>query len=138
MDYTDLRLRALFCWVALGVLTVTPLIPNLLLTPPPSPPPQVLLRARAVENQCYVVAAAQTGSHNQCRASYGHSMVVDPWGAVVAQCRDGPGVCYAEIDLPYLHRVRREMPVRGHRRADLYGAAGRKTPELREAESEVS
>ncbi|XP_040189716.1 deaminated glutathione amidase [Rana temporaria] len=94
---------------------------------------EVLLRARAIENQCYVVAAAQTGSHNPRRASYGHAMVVDPWGAVVAQCRDGPGVCYAEIDLPYLHRVRREMPVQGHRRADLYGAAGKKSPELREA-----
>ncbi|XP_018427056.1 PREDICTED: nitrilase homolog 1 [Nanorana parkeri] len=89
---------------------------------------EVLLRARAIENQCYVVAAAQTGSHNQRRTSYGHAMVVDPWGTVVAQCRDGPGVCYAEIDLAYLHRVRREMPVQSHRRADLYGAGTKKTP----------
>nr|DBA13892.1 TPA: hypothetical protein GDO54_004918 [Pyxicephalus adspersus] len=89
---------------------------------------EVLLRARAIENQCYVVAAAQTGSHNQRRTSYGHAMVVDPWGAVIAQCRDGPGVCYAEINLPYLHRVRQEMPVQNHRRPELYGGAATKTP----------
>ncbi|KAM9294604.1 deaminated glutathione amidase [Gastrophryne carolinensis] len=84
---------------------------------------EVLLRARAIESQCYVVAAAQSGSHNQRRTSYGHAMVVDPWGAVIAQCSEGPGLCYAEIDLTYLHRVRREMPVQSHRRADLYGTS---------------
>ncbi|XP_075699415.1 deaminated glutathione amidase isoform X2 [Rhinoderma darwinii] len=88
---------------------------------------EVLLRARAVENQCYVVAAAQTGAHNARRTSYGHAMVVDPWGVVIAQCTDGPGLCYAEIDLPYLQRVRREMPLQDHRRPDLYGAVSRKT-----------
>ncbi|XP_042296021.1 deaminated glutathione amidase isoform X2 [Sceloporus undulatus] len=80
-----------------------------------------LLRARAIETQCYVVAAAQTGKHHDRRASYGHSMVVDPWGSVVAQCQEGPGLCYAEIDLAYLRRVRQEMPVFRHRRSDLYG-----------------
>lgn len=87
---------------------------------------EVLLRARAIENQCYVVAAAQTGAHNPRRTSFGHAMVVDPWGAVIAQCTDGTGLCYAEIDLPYLQRVRREMPVQGHRRPDLYGCVTRK------------
>ncbi|NWX50543.1 NIT1 amidase, partial [Steatornis caripensis] len=82
---------------------------------------EVLLRARAIESQCYVVAAAQTGKNHERRTSYGHALVVDPWGAVVAQCREGPGLCYAEIDLEYLHRVRREIPVHGHRRPDLYG-----------------
>lgn len=48
-------------------------------------------------------------------------MVVDPWGAVVAQCREGPGLCYAEIDLDYLQQVRSQMPVQEHRRHDLYG-----------------
>ncbi|XP_075049342.1 deaminated glutathione amidase isoform X2 [Mixophyes fleayi] len=89
---------------------------------------EVLLRSRAIENQCYVVAAAQTGIHNQRRSSYGHAMVVDPWGVVVAQCQDGVGLCYAEINLPYLHRVRQEMPVQRHRRGDLYGTVTRKTP----------
>ncbi|XP_061462087.1 deaminated glutathione amidase isoform X2 [Rhineura floridana] len=82
---------------------------------------EVLLRARAIETQCYVVAAAQTGKHHECRTSYGHAMVVDPWGSVIAQCPEGPGLCYAEIDLAYLRRVRQEMPVFRHRRADLYG-----------------
>uniref|UniRef100_A0A8D0L624 Deaminated glutathione amidase n=1 Tax=Sphenodon punctatus TaxID=8508 RepID=A0A8D0L624_SPHPU len=82
---------------------------------------EVLLRARAIETQCYVVAAAQTGKNHERRSSYGHSMVVDPWGCVIAQCQEGLGLCYAEIDLAYLHRVRQEMPVAAHRRADLYG-----------------
>lgn len=84
----------------------------------------MLLRARAIESQCYVVAAAQSGRHHEGRVSYGHALVADPWGAVVAQCREGPGLCYAEIDLEYLRRVRREMPVNEHRRPELYGAVG--------------
>ncbi|CAH2327276.1 deaminated glutathione amidase isoform X2 [Pelobates cultripes] len=88
---------------------------------------EVLLRARAIENQCYVVAAAQTGSHNQKRSSYGHAMVVDPWGSVIAQCQDGIGLCYAEINLPFLSRVRRDMPVQSHRRNDLYGKVAMNT-----------
>lgn len=82
---------------------------------------EVLLRARAIETQCYVVAAAQTGKNHERRTSYGHAMVVDPWGSVIAQCQEGPGLCYAEIDLGYLRRIRQEMPVCTHRRADLYG-----------------
>ncbi|XP_040508369.1 deaminated glutathione amidase isoform X3 [Gallus gallus] len=85
---------------------------------------EVLLRARAIETQCYVVAAAQTGRNHEGRVSYGHTLVADPWGAVVAQCSEGPGLCYAEIDLEYLRRVRREIPVQSHRRADLYGTVG--------------
>ncbi|KAM5129844.1 deaminated glutathione amidase isoform 4-T4 [Mantella aurantiaca] len=104
-------------------------IPGAELVPPVcTPVGKVLLRARAVENQCYVAAAAQSGRHNGRRASYGHALVVDPWGAVVAQCQDGPGVCYAEVDLTYLHRVRREMPVQSHRRDDLYRAVTMETP----------
>lgn len=80
-----------------------------------------ILRCRAIETQCYVVAAAQTGKHNAKRSSYGHTMVIDPWGAVIAQCSEGTGVCVAEIDLDYLRKRRREMPVWQHRRPDLYG-----------------
>ncbi|KYO27158.1 nitrilase-like protein 1 [Alligator mississippiensis] len=96
---------------------------------------EVLLRARAIETQCYVVAAAQTGKHNEHRSSYGHTMVVDPWGRVIAQCQEGPGLCYAEIDLPYLHRLRQEMPLWAHRRPELYGSVGilKKAPLLHEA-----
>ncbi|VDI18572.1 bis(5'-adenosyl)-triphosphatase [Mytilus galloprovincialis] len=82
---------------------------------------EVLLRSRAIETQCYVVAAAQTGKHNEKRQSYGHAMVVDPWGAVIAQCREGTDVCVAEIDLSYVKSVRANMPIWSHRRPDLYG-----------------
>ncbi|XP_066284827.1 deaminated glutathione amidase-like isoform X1 [Branchiostoma lanceolatum] len=88
---------------------------------------EVLLRARAIENQCYVVAAAQTGAHSEKRRSYGHAMVVDPWGCVVACCHEGTDVCVAEVDLDYLHKVRREMPVWEHRRHDIYGHIELKT-----------
>lgn len=82
---------------------------------------EVLLRCRAIENQCYVIAAAQTGQHNEKRRSYGHAMIVDPWGTVIAQCREGNDVCVAEIDLSYLDKVRQQMPVMKHKRNDLYG-----------------
>ncbi|NXS88191.1 NIT1 amidase, partial [Erpornis zantholeuca] len=82
---------------------------------------EVLLRARAIECQCYVVAAAQTGWHHPGRASFGHSLVANPWGTVVAQCQEGPGLCLAQLDLGYLEKVRRELPVQGHRRGDIYG-----------------
>ncbi|XP_069797262.1 deaminated glutathione amidase [Narcine bancroftii] len=83
-----------------------------------------LLRSRAIETQSYVVAAAQTGRHNVGRSSYGHSLVVDPWGCVLAQCGQGPGLCCALIDLDYLCQLRRQMPLAQHRRRDLYGAVG--------------
>ncbi len=83
---------------------------------------EVLLRARAVETQCYVVAAAQAGKHNQKRASYGHSIIIDPWGTVLAQCGgEGEDVAVAPLDLKYLEGIRTSMPVMQHRRSDLYG-----------------
>jgi predicted amidohydrolase len=82
---------------------------------------EVLLRARAIENQCYVAAAAQTGRHNEKRESYGHAMIVDPWGTVVAQCRDGEGIAVAHIDRAFLEAIRARVPVWQHRRPDLYG-----------------
>ncbi|VDK79219.1 unnamed protein product [Litomosoides sigmodontis] len=81
---------------------------------------ETLLRARAVETQCYVIAAAQTGKHNDKRSSYGHSMVVDPWGTVVAQCSETIDMCFAEIGLNYLDEIRKLQPVFDHRRSDLY------------------
>ena len=68
-----------------------------------------------------MIAAAQTGQHNEKRSSYGHSLIVDPWGAVIAQVGEGVGVATAPIDLEYLASVRRNMPVQQHRRPDLYG-----------------
>ena len=66
-----------------------------------------------------MIAAAQTGQHNPKRSSYGHSMIVDPWGVVVAQCGEGEGVAIADIDLTYLDSVRANMPVQHHRNRDV-------------------
>ena len=81
---------------------------------------EVLLRARAIETGCYVAAAAQvgpypTGSGKERRACWGHSMIVDPWGKVLAQVPDRPGFATARIDLGYLGRVREMIPVHQHR-----------------------
>jgi predicted amidohydrolase len=75
---------------------------------------EVLLRARAVENLAYVVAAAQVGVHGKGRASHGHAMIVDPWGAVLAQVPDGEGLAVAELDFERQDRLRRELPALDH------------------------
>jgi predicted amidohydrolase len=77
---------------------------------------EVLLRARAIENQAFVLAAAQCGRHHEDRASYGRSMIVDPWGLVLAQAGDRPCVISADCDLEELERVRRSLPALRHRR----------------------
>lgn len=82
---------------------------------------EALLRARAIETQCWVVAAAQTGRHNEKRDTFGHAMVVDPWGTVVAQCGDGTGIAVAEIDPAFQDACRARIPVWQHRRKDVYG-----------------
>lgn len=77
---------------------------------------ELLLRARAVENQCYVIAPAQGGLHENGRRTFGHSLIVDPWGEVLA-CRDeGPGVVLADIDLKRIASVRVQLPALDHRR----------------------
>ena len=77
---------------------------------------ELLLRARAVENQCYVLAPAQGGLHENGRRTWGHSMVVDPWGEVLAQREEGEGVVLAELDLARLSEVRQQLPALMHRR----------------------
>lgn len=76
----------------------------------------LLLRARAVENQCYVIAPAQGGRHPNGRRTWGHSMVVDPWGEVLAELPEGEGVVVAEIDAARIAQVREQLPALGHRR----------------------
>lgn len=79
---------------------------------------EVLLRARAIETQTYVVAAAQWGAFGSSdgpRYNWGHSMIVDPWGHVLAQAREGRGFATARIDLGYLAKVRGNLPVHEHR-----------------------
>jgi len=75
-----------------------------------------LLRARAIENQVYVIAPDQFGKNPKSFETHGHSMIVDPWGKVVAELPDGPGVVMAEIDLDYLAKVRAELPALKHRK----------------------
>lgn len=77
---------------------------------------EVLLRARAIENQAYVVAPAQFGTHTPGRRSYGRALIVDPWGLILAQAPDGEGVIYARLDHQRLTRLRRELPSLEHRR----------------------
>jgi predicted amidohydrolase len=83
---------------------------------------EVLLRARAIENGCFVVAAGQWGVHGADRHCYGHSMIVDPWGTVLAVAPDRVGLCEAELDLGAVDRVREQLPVLAHRRTELYRA----------------
>ncbi|HVZ31103.1 MAG TPA: nitrilase-related carbon-nitrogen hydrolase, partial [Polyangiaceae bacterium] len=75
-----------------------------------------LLRARAIESQSWVLAAAQFGSHPQGRRCYGHSMLVDPWGAIVAEASDHVGIVTGTLDREYLEQVRRSLPSLKHRR----------------------
>jgi len=75
----------------------------------------LLLRARAVENQCYVLAAAQGGTHPGGRRTYGHSVLIDPWGAIVAEHDQGPGLIVGDIDPARLAQVREELPALAHR-----------------------
>lgn len=85
---------------------------------------ELLLRARAIDAQCYVIGAAQVGKHNAKRESYGHAMVVDPWGTVLAEITENasPSIAVADIDLDRMVHVRKGMPILLHRRKDLYNA----------------
>jgi predicted amidohydrolase len=84
---------------------------------------EVLLRARAIENQLFVVAAAQVGEPTPGRPSYGRSLVADPWGVVVAQAPDEETVVVADLDLDRLEDVRRRLPALSHRRDSAYRLA---------------
>jgi predicted amidohydrolase len=76
---------------------------------------EILLRARAVENQCYVLAAAQGGVHPNKRRTWGHSMLIDPWGEIKAVLPEGEGVVSGTLDPAYLQSVRRNLPALSHR-----------------------
>ena len=85
---------------------------------------EVLVRARAIENQAFVIAANQVGQHANGTSSYGHSMIVDPWGRVLAEAPDGPGVIVADLDRRRLTEIRERLPALTHRRDDLFGSHG--------------
>jgi nitrilase len=73
---------------------------------------EVLLRARAIEQQCYLIAANQCGWHDDKRQTWGHSMVIDPWGDIVTQLGEQPGVALAKVDLTDVVKRRAAMPLR--------------------------
>ncbi|EPS73833.1 hypothetical protein M569_00922, partial [Genlisea aurea] len=83
---------------------------------------EVLLRARAIETQCYVIAAAQAGKHGETRESYGDTIVIDPWGSVVGRLpdRQATGIVTADIDFSLIEAVRGRMPIAQHRKADEF------------------
>jgi predicted amidohydrolase len=75
----------------------------------------LLLRARAVENQCYVLAAAQGGTHPGGRRTYGHSVLIDPWGRIVAEREEGAGIVVGDVDQARVAEVRAQLPAHSHR-----------------------
>lgn len=81
---------------------------------------EILLRARAIENGCFVVAPDQVGEHLPGYACHGHSLVIDPWGRVLAERPDGVGLCVADLDLGLVDEVRGQIPTLEHLRADVY------------------
>jgi predicted amidohydrolase len=117
----DLRFAELFSWYAEKQVQVL-LVPSSFLVPTGQMHWDVLLRARAVESQAYVIAAAQAGSHHSLKTSssrqtYGHSLVVDPWGVVVAEgSPDKAEVLKVQLELERIESVRRQIPMHGHRR----------------------
>ena len=80
----------------------------------------VLLRARAIENQCYVAAAAQVGETLPGKPAYGRSLIADPWGIVLAQAPDDETVIAAELDRARLQEIRTKLPSLANRQADAY------------------
>ncbi|KAH6801228.1 Nitrilase/cyanide hydratase and apolipoprotein N-acyltransferase family protein [Perilla frutescens var. hirtella] len=79
---------------------------------------EILLRARAIETQCYVIAAAQAGKHSDERESYGDSMIIDPWGTVIGRLPDriSTGIAVADIDFSAIESIRKKMPIDQHRK----------------------
>lgn len=81
---------------------------------------EVLLRARAIENQCYVIAAGQIGTNEPGKACYGNSMIIDPWGTVLARAPEQEGVIMANLDLNTLEKARESIPCLTHRKEEVY------------------
>lgn len=111
----DLRFPALFAWLAEAGADVIA-VPAAFTVPTGRAHWQVLLRARAIEAGFFVVAAAQSGQHEDGRQTYGHSMVVDPWGDVLLDMGEGTGVGFVDIDLGRITEVRKRLPAITHRR----------------------
>jgi deaminated glutathione amidase len=112
----DVRFPALFAvQSAAGAKILT--VPSAFTVPTGQAHWHVLLRSRAIENACWVIAAAQVGLHEDGRKTYGHSLVIDPWGTIVLDMEQQPGVAFAEVDLSQVDDIRSRIPVITHRRA---------------------
>lgn len=112
----DLRFAALFDLLgAQGAQLIA--VPSAFTVPTGSAHWHLLLRTRAVDQGAFVIAAAQTGLHEDGRSTFGHSLVVDPWGTVLLDMGDAPGVGFATIDLERVADVRSRLPLLAHRRA---------------------
>jgi predicted amidohydrolase len=111
----DLRFPELFRQLSAEGMEVL-LFPSAFAAPTGQAHWQILLRARAIENQCYVIASNQYGQHTPRLATYGHSMIVDPWGVVQAAAEEGEAVVLAEVDPKALAEIRRQLPALKHRR----------------------
>jgi predicted amidohydrolase len=111
----DLRFPELYRRLAADGAEVL-VVPSAFTLPTGSAHWEVLCRARAIENQCWLLAANQTGASPHGHRDYGNSMIVDPWGTVLARLGDEEGVAVAELDPAHLARVRAELPALTHRR----------------------
>ncbi|MEW6255279.1 MAG: carbon-nitrogen hydrolase family protein [Pseudomonadota bacterium] len=119
----DLRFPALYRALAEGGASVLT-VPSAFTRPTGEAHWHVLTRARAIENGAYVLAAAQGGRHENGRETYGHSLVVDPWGRVIAEGGTDPGVILAELDLKEVEAARRRIPSLRHGRRFEVGEGG--------------
>lgn len=113
----DLRFPELYQRLVFDLGAQILLVPSAFTVPTGRAHWEVLLRARAIETQTYVIAAAQAGKHNDKRESYGHSLIIDPWGKVIGKLDDplATGITVAEIDMVELESVRQRIPVALHR-----------------------
>lgn len=119
----DLRFSELYYFYALNQVDLIT-VPSAFLVPTGKAHWEVLLRARAIETQSFVLAAAQAGVHQSqisgaTRESYGHSMIIDPWGRVIAQLESGQGIIYGELDFQLINEIRSQIPIKDHRRLHL-------------------
>ena len=111
----DMRFPDLFsAYAKSGVDIIT--LPSAFTVPTGEAHWHVLLRARAIESAAFVIAAAQCGVHEDCRQTYGHSLVVDPWGTILCDMGSAPGLAYVDLDLDALNQVRKQIPVHANRR----------------------
>ena len=114
----DLRFPELYCYLSARGADIL-LVPSAFTAATGEAHWQLLLRARAVENLCYVVGANLGDRFHEKRPTWGGSALVDPWGQVLAELDAGPGVVAADIDLAYLNKLRKNMPLHEHRRFDV-------------------